>query len=180
MMMKKTVLLLLLSFLSAFFVAQTNAAPIDSYEFKSQTEEDRFRDLVEELRCLKCQNTNLAGSNAPLAKDHRDKVYAMMQQGKTDLEIKEWFVARYGDFVLYRPQVDKRTWALWGLPLILVPLGLLLLWLKLRGRNQKSSATNNIAQSANATSSTTTDSASRSNESELSDAERKKLEEALK
>ncbi len=108
------------------------AAPIDSFQFDTQRDEDRFKQLIEEIRCVKCQNTTIAGSNADLARDHRVKVYEMMKQGKSDLEIRQWFVARYGDFVLYRPQVDSRTWLLWGLPLILVPVGGVLLVMQIR------------------------------------------------
>jgi cytochrome c-type biogenesis protein CcmH len=116
------------------------AAPIDSFSFSNQADEDRFKRLIEEIRCVKCQNTTIAGSNADLARDHRSKVYQMMQQGKSDLEIRQWFVARYGDFVLYRPQVDSRTWLLWGLPLLLVPLGIGLLVVQLRRQRAASAA----------------------------------------
>ncbi len=108
------------------------AAPIDSFKFDTQYDEDRFKRLIEEIRCVKCQNTSIAGSNADLARDHRTKVYEMMKQGKSDMEIRQWFVARYGDFVLYRPQVDSRTWLLWGLPLLLIPVGGVMLWMQIR------------------------------------------------
>ena len=66
------------------------AAPIDSLQFDNQNDEDRFKRLIEEIRCVKCQNTNIAGSNADLARDHRMKVYQMMKQDKTDWEIRQW------------------------------------------------------------------------------------------
>ncbi len=140
------------------------AAPIDSFQFDNQADEDRFKRLIEEIRCVKCQNTTIAGSNADLARDHRSKVYQMLKQGKTDWEIREWFVARYGDFVLYRPQVDSRTWLLWGLPLLLVPLGIGLLILQMR-RQRAASATavEEVKRSA-----------------PLSEEEEKKLSEVLK
>lgn len=139
----------------------TPAAPIDSFSFENQVEEDRFKRLIEEIRCVKCQNTSIAGSNADLARDHREKVYKMMEQGKTDTEIREWFVVRYGDFVLYRPQVDSRTWLLWGLPLLLVPVGILLLVLQIR--RQRTAAAAEVQQAEN-----------------LSKEEQNKLDEALK
>lgn len=139
----------------------TPAAPIDSFSFENQVEEDRFKRLIEEIRCVKCQNTSIAGSNADLARDHREKVYKMMEQGKTDTEIREWFVVRYGDFVLYRPQVDSRTWLLWGLPLLLVPVGILLLVLQIR--RQRTAAAAEVQQAEN-----------------LSEEEQNKLDEALK
>ena len=115
---------------------------------------------------MKCQNTNIAGSNADLARDHRMKVYQMMKQDKTDWEIRQWFVARYGDFVLYRPQVDSRTWLLWGLPLLLVPVGgyLLLVQLRRQRKAADSSSNNEVA----------------SVEAPLSEEEEKKLSEVLK
>ncbi len=139
----------------------TSAAPIDSFSFQLQSEEDRFKRLIEEIRCVKCQNTTIAGSNADLARDHRVKVYEMMKQGKSDAEIREWFVVRYGDFVLYRPQVDSRTWLLWGLPLLLVPIGGLLLVMQIR--RQRAAATQEVPQ-----------------ESVLSEEEQEKLDEVLK
>ncbi len=140
----------------------TPAAPIDSFSFESQSEEDRFKRLIEEIRCVKCQNTSIAGSNADLARDHREKVYRMMEQGKSDAEIREWFVVRYGDFVLYRPQVDSRTWLLWGLPLLLVPVGVLMLVLQIR-RQRSTAAAAEVQQ-----------------ETALSKEEQQKLDEALK
>ncbi len=129
------------------FTVATTAAPIDSFKFATQAEEDRYKLLIEEIRCVKCQNTNIAGSNADLARDHRTKVYEMMKQGKTDTEIREWFVVRYGDFVLYRPKVDSRTWLLWGLPLLLVPIGGAMLVLQLR--RQRKAATEEVAEETN-------------------------------
>lgn len=123
------------------------AAPIDSFQFSNQADEDRFKRLIEEIRCVKCQNTTIAGSNADLARDHRSKVYQMLKQGKTDWEIREWFVARYGDFVLYRPQVDARTWLLWGLPLLLVPLGIGLLIVQLRRQRRITASTEDEIES---------------------------------
>ncbi len=126
----RTVTLALFFFLMPFMPSW--AAPIDSFSFNTQAEEDRYKRLIEEIRCVKCQNTSIAGSNAAIARDHRAKVYEMLMKGKTDDEIREWFVVRYGDFVLYRPQVDPRTWLLWGLPLLLIPAGGLLLIYQVR------------------------------------------------
>ncbi len=113
------------------------AAPIDSFTFDNQRDEDRFKRLIEEIRCVKCQNTSIAGSNADLARDHRTKVYDMLKQGKSDDDIRQWFLTRYGDFVLYRPQVDSRTWLLWALPLVLLPVGLFMLVSQLRRRGEE-------------------------------------------
>ena len=104
------VLLLLGFLLLPLSPTSVYAAPIDALSFPDQATEDRFHRLIQEIRCIKCQNTSIAGSNADLARDHRNKVYElMMERGMSDDEIKDWFLARYGDFVLYKPKVDERT-----------------------------------------------------------------------
>lgn len=82
--------------------------------------EQRLITIAEELRCLVCQNESLAGSRADLANDLRREVRTLIKAGKTDAEIKEFLVSRYGDFVLYRPQVKPVTWLLWFGPLLLL------------------------------------------------------------
>ena len=88
--------------------------------FESQQQQDRFDKLTQELRCLVCQNQNLADSDAPLAHDLRREVHEMLQSGQSNEQIKQFLVARYGDFVLYRPPVQQNTWLLWLAPLILL------------------------------------------------------------
>jgi cytochrome c-type biogenesis protein CcmH len=98
--------------------------------------EARLKTLSEELRCLVCQNQTLADSTAPLAEDLRREVRELAQQGKSDAEIKQYLVARYGDFVLYRPPVKPTTWLLWFGPFAFL-LGGALVWfvvLRRRGR----------------------------------------------
>jgi cytochrome c-type biogenesis protein CcmH len=90
--------------------------------FANQQQQERFNKLTEELRCLVCQNQNLADSDAPLAHDLRREVHEMVLAGRTNEQIKQFLVTRYGDFVLYRPPVQKNTYLLW-----LAPLGLLLI-----------------------------------------------------
>jgi cytochrome c-type biogenesis protein CcmH len=85
--------------------------------------EARFQVLGHELRCLVCQNQTLADSNADLARDLRSEVEAQIRQGKTDREIKDYLVARYGDFVLYKPEVKASTYLLWGGPFALLAGG---------------------------------------------------------
>lgn len=101
--------------------------------------EARMLHLSEELRCLVCQNETLASSRAELANDLRVEVRALVKQGKTDKEIKEYLVARYGDFVLYRPEVKPVTWLLWFGPFAVLLFALGLGWLYLRER-QKNTA----------------------------------------
>jgi cytochrome c-type biogenesis protein CcmH len=89
------------------------AAPVATYEFASEEQEALFNKLSNELRCLVCQNQSISDSNADLAKDLRDEIYGMLQQGKTEEEIVDFMVARYGDFVLYNPPMKPMTWLLW-------------------------------------------------------------------
>jgi len=101
--------------------------------------EARMLHLSEELRCLVCQNETLASSRAELANDLRVEVRTLVKQGKTDAEIKQYLVARYGDFVLYRPEVKPVTWLLWFGPFGVLLCALGLGWLYLRER-QKNTA----------------------------------------
>lgn len=89
--------------------------------------EKRLQKLSEELRCLVCQNQNIADSNAELAQDLRREVRSMIKAGKSDKEIVDFMVARYGDFVLYRPPVQGNTLLLWGGPIALLVLGIVAL-----------------------------------------------------
>ncbi len=107
---------------------------IDPQDFSSPAEEARYWELIEELRCLVCQNQNLADSNAPLAKDLRDQVLELMQKGMSNAEIKDYLVVRYGDFVLYNPPVKPATWGLWFGPLVIALLGAVGLGVVLRRR----------------------------------------------
>jgi len=111
-------------------------AAIDAYEFQNPAQEQRFRALTTELRCPKCQNQNIADSNAPLSQDLRQRVYEMIQGGRSDQEIKEFMITRYGDFIIYRPSFKPVTWILWLGPfafLFLAAMGVGL-WLRRRGR----------------------------------------------
>ncbi|HLV78575.1 MAG TPA: cytochrome c-type biogenesis protein [Marinobacter sp.] len=96
------------------------------YDFSTRAEEQRYRDLIAELRCPKCQNQNIADSNAPISKDMRDEVYRMMQAGASNDEIVGALVARFGEFVQYKPPVDRRTILLWAFPAIAVIGGFLI------------------------------------------------------
>lgn len=101
------------------------AEPTDVYSFDSRTEEQRFQTLISELRCPKCQNQNIADSNAPISKDMRDEVYQMMSEGARNEEIVDALVSRFGEFVRYKPEVDRRTILLWATPVIAVVVGFL-------------------------------------------------------
>jgi cytochrome c-type biogenesis protein CcmH len=119
------------------------AAPLLAQEplvFDSAEQEARYNDLTLELRCLVCQNQNLADSDAPLAQDLRQEIYEMMMAGQTDEQIKEFMVDRYGDFVLYRPPVQGNTLALWALPIALLAVGAVVVAFTVRNRNRKIAA----------------------------------------
>jgi cytochrome c-type biogenesis protein CcmH len=98
--------------------------------------EARVNKLSEELRCLVCQNQSIAESQAELAQDLRRQVREMLAAGKSDDAVREFMVERYGDFVLYDPPVERKTWLLWAGPLLLAMLALGALLLRLRGRNK--------------------------------------------
>ena len=91
--------------------------------FRDGFEEQRFRTLTHELSCVMCQNQSLADSNAEIARDLRNEVLVLMRQGKTDAEIRDFMVARYGEFVLYKPRLGGGTLLLWFGPLVLVLAG---------------------------------------------------------
>ncbi len=99
------------------------AQAIDALPFKDRAEEQRFQNLTRQLRCLVCQNESLADSSSDLAKDLREEVFEQMSQGKSDVEIKQYLTARYGDFVLYNPPLRGGTVLLWFGPLLILLLG---------------------------------------------------------
>ena len=119
--------------LLALLVAGT-AAALEPMPFQDAEEEARFRALVAELRCVMCQNQSLADSNAGIAVDLRKEVLSLMQDGKTDQQIKDFLVERYTEFVLYRPPMNERTAALWLAPAIILLIGAGVLWVVIRKR----------------------------------------------
>lgn len=110
------------------------AAVVEPRSFDDPADEARYKQLIQELRCLVCQNQNLADSNADLAKDLRDQTYDMIKAGKSTEEIVGFMVNRYGDFVLYRPPVKSTTVLLWYGPLLLVVTGVVILFVQVRRR----------------------------------------------
>ncbi len=117
----------LLALMSLFSLPASAVVEGYKYQFDSEEEVQRFNGLAEVLRCPKCQNQNLADSNAPVASDMREKVYELMLEGQSDDQIVDYLVARYGDFVHYKPPVRAETWLLWFGPLIAFLIGLLVL-----------------------------------------------------
>ena len=98
----------------------TDVAPL---QFEDAAEERRFHALVSELRCVMCQNQSLSDSNAQIAHDLRREVLELMRAGKSDAEVRDFLVARYGEFVLYRPKMTAKTWLLWLGPVLLLMVG---------------------------------------------------------
>ena len=98
--------------------------------------ERRLIDIAEEMRCLVCQNESLAASRADLAVDLRKELREQIRQGRSDDEIREFMVSRYGDFVLYRPRVKPVTWFLWAGPFVLMIGGIVVLMMYVRRRNR--------------------------------------------
>lgn len=126
--------------IATLFVALLLATPVLAKEAAPLAQdpavEQRMINITSELRCLVCQNESLAASQAELAGDLRNEVRDLIKQGKTDQQIKDYLVARYGDFVLYRPPVKPTTWLLWGGPFLflIVGVGALIAFLRRRGR----------------------------------------------
>ena len=122
--MKPSKLFILILTLTLSVSVFAQRAPVqEPLVFESMLQEDRFNQLTQELRCLVCQNQNLADSDAQLAHDLRAEVHEMLVAGKSDDEIKQFMVERYGDFVLYRPPVQKNTYLLWLAPIVLLLIG---------------------------------------------------------
>ena len=120
--MRTWLLALCLALLPCMAMAQvgTDVAPL---QFQSPAEETRFRALVSELRCVMCQNQSLSDSNAQIAHDLRHEVLDLMREGRSDAQIKDFLVERYGEFVLYRPRMERSTWLLWLGPIALLAIG---------------------------------------------------------
>jgi cytochrome c-type biogenesis protein CcmH len=98
------------------------------YPLDTVKQDAQFSHLLRELRCLVCQNQDLADSNASLAKDLRDEVYALVKDGKSDDDIVHYLTDRYGDFILFKPPVKAITALLWFGPLLFLLLGLMFFW----------------------------------------------------
>jgi cytochrome c-type biogenesis protein CcmH len=103
-----------------FFISMHPAFALEEtlYPFTSITEATRFYELIKEIRCVVCQNQTIADSNAPLAKDLREKIYGMVVEKKSEEEIKDYLVQRYGEFILFKPRFNKLTMLLWLFPFL--------------------------------------------------------------
>jgi len=109
--------------------SMTSYAAVEYRKFDQPEQEAVYKTLIEEIRCLVCQNQTIADSNAELAQDLRRQVYEMLQQGKSKDEIAEFMTQRYGDFVLYNPPFKAKTGLLWIGPIVFLFIGLVMLFL---------------------------------------------------
>ncbi len=121
--MKPLVIVACLLLLTSFAKAIDAVAPFDDPELQA-----RYEKIISEVRCLKCQNQTIKDSNAFLASDLRREIRHMLEEGKTDDDIYEFLVARYGDFALYRPRASGKTLILWIAPMLFLVFGALALW----------------------------------------------------
>ncbi|GAA0414624.1 cytochrome c-type biogenesis protein CcmH [Cocleimonas flava] len=128
-----------LAFSFLFIGFSAFAVQIEFHQFENKAQEQLYLNLIAELRCVKCQNQNLAESNAELAKDMRDKTYEMIKQGKTREDVVNYMTARYGDFVLYKPPFKSKTLLLWIGPPVFLILSLFLLLKLIRKQGHEKS-----------------------------------------
>nr|VFJ57253.1 MAG: cytochrome c-type biogenesis protein CcmH [Candidatus Kentron sp. FW]VFJ58028.1 MAG: cytochrome c-type biogenesis protein CcmH [Candidatus Kentron sp. FW] len=120
--------------LTAIPMAGSNASVFEPRDFADSEQEARYKTLIEELRCLVCQNQSLADSNAELAVDLRQEVYNMVTDGADEEAVKEFMVSRYSEYVLYRPPVTVTTLLLWAGPFLFVLVGFVILVVRVRRR----------------------------------------------
>lgn len=134
---------------------------IDAYEFDNEVDRKRYVSFIEEMRCPKCQNQNLSGSDSPIAADLRRELYFLIQDGRSDMEIVDFMVERYGEYILYRPRLSSATVLLWFGPVVLLILAIVILIKVVLKRRASGSVTDSTGQA------------------ELSAAERARLEALL-
>ncbi|WP_342651064.1 cytochrome c-type biogenesis protein [Pseudomonas sp. REB1044] len=115
-------------------------AAIDTYQFRDEAERERYQQLTKELRCPKCQNQDIADSNAPIAADLRREIFRMLGEGQSNRQIIDFMVDRYGDFVRYKPALTARTWLLWFGPGLLLTGGLVVIAVIVRRRRTPETA----------------------------------------
>jgi len=126
-MLKRTLPALLIFFICALVSANESK---EVYPFEDSVHEERFLSLLNELRCPKCQGSNLAGSNAPIANDLKREVYRLVRLGKTEKEVKAYLVQRYGNFIVYDPPFRSDTYILWLGPLFIFLITLFVILIK--------------------------------------------------
>ena len=123
-------------YLFLFSLSSMSGAGVEVRKFSAPEQERRYHKLVDEIRCLVCQNQNLADSNSQLALDLRNKIFTMVKSNKTNQQVIDYMVERYGEFVLYNPPLDPVTSFLWLPPFILLFAGTIILLINIRNRNK--------------------------------------------
>lgn len=114
-----------IAFLLLLLLAAPLPAVVEYHPFDDPEKEEAYQSLISELRCLVCQNQTIADSNADLAKDLRQQVYDMLQQGKSKQDVVDFMTQRYGDFVMYRPAFNAKTGLLWLGPIVFLLIGII-------------------------------------------------------
>lgn len=127
-------LITLFTFLVCLTLQTVTATTVDLYPFDKPEQQNQFSALTNQIRCLICQNESIADSNAPIANDLRQKVYNLVKDGRTNEEIKNYLVERYGEFVLFKPQLNAQTFLLWGTPILLLGFGFFILLIRIRAK----------------------------------------------
>lgn len=130
----------LIYFVLLFSIHSVCLAGVEYRKFENPEQEQSYNELINELRCLVCQNQTIADSNADLAKDLRRQVHEMLRKGNSQQDIIDYMLSRYGDFVLYRPPLKSKTILLWVGPFIFLILGLILLFIYIRKKKSDPSA----------------------------------------
>ena len=129
---KSSMLMALMLFFSLMLFSQYSQAAIETFEFDNPQQEKTFHELTKLLRCPKCQNNNIADSNAELAKDLRNKTYELVTEGQTKEQVIDYMVARFGNFVRYDPPVTPITIFLWLGPALFIVFGLFVLFRQIK------------------------------------------------
>jgi len=131
-MLNRVLFIIVIIATALLVVNSAQASPVETFEFQDEVTKIRFQALSKELRCPKCQNQNLADSNSTVASALRLDLYNLLIQGKSDTEIVDLMVGRYGEFVLYRPRVSSVTYVLWFGPALLILIGIMVVIVILR------------------------------------------------
>lgn len=111
-----------------FLLLSFQVVPDDLNTELTETQQELYQGIIQEVRCLVCQNQSIAESNAELAKDLREEIFQQVEQGRNEVEVKSYLKERYGDFVLYEPSFKQSTYFLWLSPILI--LILILGWLR--------------------------------------------------
>lgn len=130
------ILIRLCTCIGLLLISSSSFAAIEVHEFDNDVDRQRYQTFIDEMRCPKCQNQNLAGTNSPIAMDLRRELEFMIKDGKSDKEIIDFMVERYGEFILYRPRLSPATILLWGAPVVLLVVGIIMLLLIVRKRRR--------------------------------------------